>query len=70
MRHSVLAMGDTEELRSRFVGESIAAIGERERFDEAITALREYLYALAPISRWGDFNGEERIALPSPITSR
>jgi hypothetical protein len=62
----VPAMGDTEELRSRFVAEALAAVGERERFDEAITALRQYLYALAPFSRWGDFNGEERIALPSP----
>ena len=60
------ATGDRDALRSRFMAEAIAAIGERERFDEAIAALREYLSALTPWSRWGDFNSEERIVLPSP----
>ena len=48
------------------MAEAIAAIGERERFDEAIVALREWLSALAPFSRWGDFQGDGEITLPEP----
>jgi len=55
MRKTVPAIGDTEELRARFVAEAIAAIGQEERFDKAQAVLREYLYALAPWSRSGDF---------------
>ena len=66
MRHSVPATGDTKVLQSRFVGEALAAIGTREMFDEAVAALREWLYALAPFSRWGDFQGDGEIALPEP----
>ena len=58
--------GDTEALRSRFIAEAIAAIGQEERFDKAHAALREYLYALAPWSRSGDFQFEGEIELPEP----
>jgi hypothetical protein len=64
MRHSVPATGDTEALRSCFIAEAIAAIGQEERFDKAYAALREYLYALAPWSRSGDFQFEGEIELP------
>ena len=66
MRQVVPATGDTEALRSRFIAEAIAAIGQEERFDKAQAALREYLYALAPFSRRGDFQGDGEIALPEP----
>ena len=66
MSHSVPATGDTETLRARFIAESIAAIGEQETYAEARQALRDWLYALAPFSRWGDFQGLEEIALPEP----
>ena len=66
MKHSVPATGDTKVLQSRFVGEALAAIGTRETFAEAVAALREWLYALAPFSRWGDFQGDGEIALPEP----
>src|SRR5262249_41215779 len=29
-------------------------------------SLREWLYALAPFGRWGDFQGDGEIALPEP----
>ena len=60
------ATGDTAALRARFIAEAIAAVGDRERFDEAIAALREWLYTLAPFNRWGDFQGDGEIALPEP----
>ena len=60
------ALGDTDALRARFVAEAIAAIGQEERYDKAKEALRAWLYALAPFSRWGDFQGLEEIALPEP----
>jgi hypothetical protein len=66
MSHSVSSLGDTDALRSRFITEALVAIGQEERFDKAQTALREYLYALAPWSRPGDFQGDGMIALPSP----
>ncbi len=66
MSRSVPATGDTEALRSRFIAEAIAAIGQEERYDKAKEALRAWLYALAPFSRWGDFQGLEEIALPEP----
>ena len=66
MSQSVPATGDTEALRSRFIAEAIAAIGQEERYDKAHEALRSWLYALAPFSRSGDFQGLEEIALPSP----
>ena len=66
MNHTVTALEDTDALRSRFVTEAMAAIGQEERFDKAQAALREYLYALAPWSRSGDFQGLGQIALPSP----
>jgi hypothetical protein len=66
MRQSVPATGDTEALRARFVAEAIAAIGQEERFDKVHEALREWLYALAPFSQRGDFDGDGEIALPDP----
>jgi hypothetical protein len=66
MRHSVSALGDEDVLRSRFIVEALAAIGQEERFDKVRAALREYLYALAPWSRSGDFQFDGEIALPSP----
>ena len=66
MSHSVPATGDTEELRARFVAEAIAAIGQEERFDKVHEALREWLYALTPFSKWGDFQGDGEVALPDP----
>ena len=66
MRHSVPATGDSEALRARFVAEAIAAIGQEEKFDKAHAALREYLYALAPWSRSGDFQFEGESELPEP----
>jgi hypothetical protein len=66
MRHSVPATGDTEALRSRFIAEAVAAIGTRETYVQVQAALREWLYALAPFSRWGDFQGDGEIALPEP----
>ena len=66
MSRSVPATGDTEALRSRFTAEAMAAIGEEERYDKAQEALRAWLYALAPFSRWGDFQGDDEIALPEP----
>jgi hypothetical protein len=60
------APADTDALQSRFVGEARAAIGTRETFGEARAALREWLYALTPLSKWGDFQGDGEIALPSP----
>jgi len=66
MRHGVSALGDTDAFRVRFIAEAIAAIGQEERFDKAHAELREYLYALAPWSRSGDFQFDGEIALPSP----
>jgi hypothetical protein len=66
MSRSVLATGDIEALRARFIAEALAAIGQEERFDRAHEALRVWLYALAPFSRWGDFQELEEIALPEP----
>ena len=66
MSRSVLATGDTEALRARFIAEALAAIGQEERYDKAQEALRGWLYTLAPFSRWGDFQGLEEIALPEP----
>ena len=60
------ALGDTDALRSRFVAEAIASIGQEERFDKAHAALREYLHALAPWSRPGDFQWLHQIELPDP----
>ena len=51
---------------TRFIAEVIASIGQEERFDKAHAALRKWLYALAPFSRWGDFQGDGEIALPEP----
>jgi hypothetical protein len=66
IRHGVSALGDTDAFRARFIADALAAIGQEERYDKAQTALREYLYALAPWSRSGDFQGDGVIALPSP----
>jgi hypothetical protein len=66
MSRSVPATGDTEALRARFIAEAIAVIGEADRYDKAQEALRAWLYALAPFSRWDDFQGLEKLALPSP----
>ena len=66
MSHSVPATGDTEELRARFIAEAIAAVGQEERFDKVHEALREWLYALTPFSKWGDFQGDGEVALPDP----
>ena len=66
MRYSVPATGDTEALRTRFIAEAITAIGQEHRYDKAQEALRAWLYALAPLSRSGDFQGLEEIALPEP----
>ena len=60
------ALEDTEALRTRFMAEAIASIGQEERFDKAHAALREYLYALAPWSQAGDFQFEGEIELPDP----
>ena len=64
---SVPATGDTEALRSRFVAEAIAAIGEADRYDKAQEAFREWLYSLAPFSRWG---GTSRVLMRLPFLSR
>jgi len=66
MRHSVPATGDTKALRSRFVAEAIAAIGQEERFDKASAVFRLWLDVFKPFSKGDDFNTEERIVLPSP----
>jgi hypothetical protein len=66
MRQAVPATGDTEALRARFVAEAIASIGQEERFDKAHAALREWLFALAPFRKWGDFEGDGELALPEP----
>jgi hypothetical protein len=66
MSHSVPATGDTEALRARFVAEAIAAVGQEERFDKGYAAFRKWLYALAPFSQRGDFEGDGEIALPDP----
>ena len=66
MSRSVPATGDTEALRSRFIAEALAAIGQEEKYDKAREALRAWLYALAPFSRWGDFQELKEITLPEP----
>jgi hypothetical protein len=66
MSRSVTATGDTEALRARFIAEALAAIGQEEKYDKVQEALRDWLYTLAPFSRWGDFQGLEEIALPEP----
>jgi len=62
----VPATGDTEALRSLLIAEAIASIGQEERFDKVYAAFREWLYALAPFSRWGDFQCDGEIELPWP----
>jgi hypothetical protein len=66
MRQSVPALGDTDALRSRFIAEAIAATDTKGTYIAAYESLREWLYALAPFSRWGDYQGDGEITLPEP----
>ena len=66
MRKVVPATGDTEALRARFVAEAIAGIDTNDTYGAVYEAFREWLYALAPFSRWDDFQCDGEIVLPEP----